>query len=323
MLGPAALSACAPDLRSIVRRLLERLRWWRLHAMLRRVRATGAAPTADSLLEGRLMFEEVGRKQGKPPGATITDDVANGVPVQWLDFSEGAPGPTVLYVHGGAYCMGSIVASRHSAATHLRAARARGLVVDYRLSPEDPHPSALEDLDAVWRWLLGHEAADNIVVLGESAGGGLTISALTRWRDAGMRLPAAAVTISAWADLGLTGASYTSNRERDLHLDARLLEVAADAHIGTTPVDDPHLSPIHADLRGLPPLLLAVGTEEVVWDDTMTLHRNAVDAGVDARLLIGEGQPHCWTGYADIHRPAREAVREIATFVRGRTELPR
>ncbi|MFT5222632.1 MAG: monoterpene epsilon-lactone hydrolase [Glaciecola sp.] len=265
------------------------------------------------------MFEGVGELLGDPPGAILRDGRAGDVPVQWLDFPEhdmGSDAPIVFYVHGGAYAMGSIVASRHAAATHIRALGGSGLVVGYRLAPEHPFPAAVDDVCMAWNWLLDEVDPARVVALGESAGGGLLIAAMTRLRDQGTPLPAAAVTVSAWANLSNNTPSYTQNRRRDLALNPALLEHAAQAYAGATERTHPEMSPVHGDLAGLPPLLLAVGTDEVVWDDTIELHRRAVKAGVNARLLIGERQLHCWTGYTDMLPAARDAVRQIADFGR-------
>lgn len=294
-----------------------RSRRWerRLHWQLWRKRRFGAAPTHERLLEGRLEFDQVGAMMGPPTGAVITDVDADGVSAQWLDFRNGHGGPVIFYVHGGAYAMGSIVASRHAAANHARRAGALCLVVQYRLSPEHPWPAGLDDVERAWHWLLRHHEAQDIVALGESAGGGMLIALLTRLRDTGSGLPAAAVTVSAWADLGLAAASYRQRRRRDLALDVRLLQLAADAYLDGADPSDPDVSPVHADLHGLPPLLLAVGTEEVVWDDTQTIARRAEDAGVEVEVLVGRRQIHCWPGYAETVLAAREASERIASFI--------
>ncbi len=302
---------------------LGRLRHRRLLRTLRGVRRHGPAPDAASLLRGREDFEAIGELQGPPEGARLDDDDADGVPVQWLDRRPGTPGPTagagpqLFYVHGGAYAMGSIVASRHAADTFVASTGALGLVVEYRLAPEHPYPAALDDVERAWHWLVARRDPTSVVLVGESAGGGLALALLARLRDAGAPMPAGAVTLSAWADLALAGDSYRERRDRDLALDVRLLEQAAHAYVGDADATQPDVSPVHADPAGLPPLLLVVGTEEVVLDDTLRFHERALAAGVDARLLVGEGQIHCFTGYARDGLPAaREAVEHVAAFVR-------
>ncbi len=303
------------------RDLLGRWRHRRFRSTLRRVRHRDPAPTAATLLRGREQFEDMGVLMGAPAGAPITDAMAGDVPVQWIDRRGSGrdpldgDGPVVFYAHGGAYAMGSIVASRHALDPYLRQLDALGLSVQYRLAPEHPWPAGLDDLETAWHWLVERVDPRRVFAIGESAGGGLLLSLLTRLRDQGAPLPAAAVTISAWANLAMDTPSYVQRRDRDLALDVRLLRHAADAYLaGGADPSDPTVSPVHADLSGLPPLLLVVGTEEVVWDDSMALHQRALDAGVEARLLVGDGQLHCFTGYADHLPAAREAVQHVTAF---------
>ncbi|HAJ36252.1 MAG TPA: hypothetical protein DCL15_11215, partial [Chloroflexi bacterium] len=214
---------------------------------------------------------------------------------EWLTPPHVDARRVVLYLHGGGYVSGS-PATHLAVTTQLaQAAGARLFALDYRLAPEHPFPAALEDAWAVYWWLLTeeHVAPAQIVVAGDSAGGGLTLALLLALRDAGMPLPAGAVGLSPWLDLTLSGATLTANAATD-YLNRDILRASAQMYSQGHVLDDPLLSPLYADLRGLPPLLLQAGGAEMLLDDSRRFAMRAHAAGVDVKLAIFPHMVHVW-----------------------------
>ncbi len=243
---------------------------------------------------------------------------AGGVPAEWIGRGDA---PVVVYVHGGGYCIGSL-ATHRPMLTHLAAAAGgRVLAVDYRLAPEHPFPAALDDALAAYRWVLasGVEAA-RVVVAGDSAGGGLTLATLVALRDAGDPLPAAGVCLSPWADLTQSGATMAEKADVDPMVRAEDLHRWAAAYAGEGG-DPAHigLSPLFADLTGLPPLLVEVGTAEVLLDDARRVAERARAAGVDVTVYEGEDLIHVWHFFAGAMPEADEGIARVAAFVREHT----
>ena len=239
---------------------------------------------------------------------------AGGVPAEWIGTGDG---PVVVYVHGGGYCIGSL-GSHRSMLTHLASAVAgRVLAVDYRLAPEHPFPAALDDACAAYRWVFaGGADPARVVIAGDSAGGGLTLAALVALRDAGDPLPAAGVCLSPWADLTQSGATMSEKADADPMVHAEDLARWAAAYAGSAhETGSPGLSPLFADLAGLPPLLVEVGTAEVLLDDARRLAERARAAGVDVTLFEGEDLIHVWHFFAGAVPEADEGIDRIARFI--------
>lgn len=266
----------------------------------------------------RAELEAAGERLPVPRSARITA-VRAAVPAEWVvdERAEPGSGRVVLHLHGGAYTMGSPRTHRGLAAALSRVSRAPVLVPDYRLAPEHVFPAALDDAEAVYRWLLEHHGADpaGIVVSGDSAGGGLGLALLVRLRDAGLPLPAGYVGISPWTDLAGTGGSVQELAAIDPWLTAGLLRPAAAVYAGDTPLDDPLVSPLYADLAGLPPLLVHVGGHEILRDDARRLVARARAAGVAASVGKFPGLWHVFHVFPGVPE-ARDALREIGGFIR-------
>jgi phosphinothricin tripeptide acetyl hydrolase len=225
----------------------------------------------------------------------------------------------VLYLHGGGYVIGSPRSHRHLAAAIAGAAGASALLLDYRLAPEHPFPAAVEDATAAYRWLLDQATApERIVIAGDSAGGGLTVATLLALREARVPLPAGGVCISPWVDLTCSGASYRTMAAADPIVRRAGVEEMARAYLGATPPRTPLASPLFADLRGLPPLLIHVGSDEVLLDDAVQLAERAKAAGVDATLEIYDRMIHVWHWFLPMLDEAQTAVEAIGRFVRSR-----
>lgn len=256
--------------------------------------------------------------------------IADGVVSEELD-AGGAPavrfsGPgtdasrAVLYFHGGGYCTGAI-ATHHAITSRLAlAAGCPVIALDYRLAPEHPFPAPVEDAVAAWRWLLdGGLDPARAAFSGDSAGGGLTIAAMLAAREAGLPLPAAGVPISPWVDLTGEFGWGTADAAVDPMVRHGDLHQMTAAYIQGGDPRHPHAGPIHGDLAGLPPLLIQVGTAEILLPDSEVLAQKARQAGVDVTLEIEQGAPHVWHHFAPRLPEAVAAIDRIGAFVRRHT----
>jgi acetyl esterase/lipase len=239
---------------------------------------------------------------------------ADRVPAQWIRWPGGSD-RVLLYLHGGAYCLGSVHTHRELMGRMAQATGCRVLALDYRLAPEHPFPAGLEDLLAAYGWLLaqGIDPAQ-IFLAGDSAGGGLTVAGLLALRDAGMPLPGGGICLSPWVDLTLSGASIQERAKADPILDPASLARYAAAYAGETPLTAPLLSPLYAALHGLPPLLIQVGADEILLDDALGLARKAREAGVDVTLQVWPGLFHVFQTVAFLPE-TRQALEGAARFV--------
>ncbi len=225
----------------------------------------------------------------------------------------------ILYFHGGGYATGSIAAHRGIVAKFVRAAGVPALLFDYRLAPEHPFPAAVDDAVAAYRYLLaqGVEAA-HIVFIGDSAGGGLALATLLALRVQGLPLPVGAAVMSPWTDVTNSGASWVSNAQADPLTWKESQVVFAAYYAGEHDPADPLISPLFGDLHGLPPLLIYVGGDETLLDDSTRFAAKAQAAGVQVTLHIGAGLFHCYPACAPLFPEATQALAEIGQFVRER-----
>jgi monoterpene epsilon-lactone hydrolase len=246
---------------------------------------------------------------------------ASGVKAEWITADNAAPDRVVLYLHGGGYIMGSIETHRELVARLSKAAAARGLALDYRLAPENPFPAAVDDAIAAYRWLLaqGYQPG-RIVIAGDSAGGGLTVSTLLALRDLGIAAPAAGVCISPWVDFEAEGESMASRAAQDPLVSRDAILSLAKMYVGEHGnLREPLAAPINAALENLPPLFIQVGNAETLLDDSTRLADRAEEAGVDVTLQIWDEMPHVWHLAAPVLPEGQEAIEKIGEFVRGRT----
>lgn len=222
----------------------------------------------------------------------------------------------LLYLHGGAYVVGTSQGYRGLAAELARAARATVFAIDYRLAPEHPFPAAVDDAIAAYRGLLDQGfSPSGIAVAGDSAGGGLAIAALVALRDAGLPMPAAALTLSPWVDLGCSGGTITSKAAVDPSLTGEALRAMAAHYLQKAPANAALASPLHADLSGLPPLLIQVGSSEILLDDAVRLASVAGAAGVATRLDIWPEMVHVWHAFAFMLTAGRRAIADAGAFL--------
>ncbi|MBN1933202.1 MAG: alpha/beta hydrolase [Anaerolineae bacterium] len=235
---------------------------------------------------------------------------AAGVPAEWIE-APGAGGRVLLYLHGGAFCLGSIASSREWIARLAQATKMRALAIDYRLAPEYPYPAALDDARTAYLWLLKAAIKPaQLILAGDSAGGGLALSTLVGLRDAGYPLPAGAICISPWTDLALSGGSIRDRARIDPILSPADLDTYAAQYAGGRARTEPLLSPLYADLHALPPLLIQVGTNEILLDDAARCAGKAQAAGVDVTLETWDGMFHVFQMFPFLP----ETKRALATM---------
>lgn len=257
--------------------------------------------------------------------APLADDItyeatdAGGVPAEWAVASGARPDHVVLYLHGGGYVIGSVRTHRQIAGNISRAAGARVLSLDYRLAPEHPHPAAVDDAAAAYRHLLDESIApQRLAIAGDSAGGGLTAAALIALRDAALPLPAAGVMISPWLDLTQSGESMVSKAGADPMVQREGLQKMADAYVAGADPRAATISPLFAELSGLPPLLVQVGTAETLLDDSTRFAERARTAGIAVDLEVWDDMIHVWHAFALVLPEARQATERIGQFLRQR-----
>jgi monoterpene epsilon-lactone hydrolase len=244
----------------------------------------------------------------------------NGIPGEWVSTPGVVEYRVMLYLHGGGYIMGSINTARPLISWITRAARTKTLAIEYRLAPENPFPAAIEDSVAAYRWLLSTSVDPaRLIIAGDSAGGGLTVATLLALRDAGLPLPAAGVCMSPWVDMEATGESMRTKADVDPMITREGTLQGAKAYLGDKDPRTPLASPIHADLKGLPPLLIHVGTAETLLDDSIRLAAHGNAAGVNVILEPWEDMIHVWHSFAPILPEARQAIKRIGEFIQKQT----
>ena len=273
--------------------------------------------TLPSLEELRAGMDLLIQTLPAPDGTAVTPVDAGGVPAEWVASARAGEKHVVIHLHGGGYCIGSAASIRNFAGRVSAAAEARVLSVDYRLAPEHPFPAAVSDAVAAYRWVLAQGISPSRISLsGESAGGGLAVALLVALRDAGDPLPACAVPISPWVDMENSGEMSEIARAQDL-LRIEHIELFARTYLNGSDPRDPLASPLHADLSGLPPLLVLVGGREILLDDARRLTLRAQEAGVDCTLRIVPEMIHFWNLFGPLFPEAALASEDVAEFVRS------
>jgi monoterpene epsilon-lactone hydrolase len=268
--------------------------------------------------EQRAIFEKMIASIPLPGDVVATTGTLGGVPVVHVGVAGVESDDVIFYLHGGAYCIGSAAASVGLASDVVRRAGAPAVSVDYRLAPENPFPAAVDDAVAAYRALLETVPASRVAFVGESAGGGLTAATLVALKAAGLPQPSCAVMFSPWADLTLSGDSMTSKADVDPALTPAGLRLRAADYAGGRPAADPLVSPVFADLTGLPPLLIQAGSHEILLDDATRLAARAAAADVQVRLEVTPGVPHVFQAFAALLDEASAALDSAGVFIRAR-----
>jgi len=266
-------------------------------------RASMAAMTADPQLPDGVEFEK-----------TLAADV----PVEWVALPASDPTKTVLYLHGGGYVLGSIDTHKGLGSRIAEAAGTRALMVEYRLAPETPFPGAVEDATTAYRFLLDQGVApEQIVIGGDSAGGGLTLATLVSLKEQGQPLPGAAFALSPWVDLEGLGDSMQTRAAADPMVQKEGLVRMGSLYLADADPKTPLAAPLHADLSGLPPILIQVGTAETLLDDSIRIAERLRAAGVAVELQQYEDLIHVFQAFAPIVPESLEAIAKIGAFVKS------
>jgi acetyl esterase/lipase len=251
-----------------------------------------------------------------PAGVRAEAGTLGGVKVEWIVPDGAASAPVLFHLHGGGYVMGTPAGSRAFTTEFALRTKARVVSIDYRLAPEHPYPAAVDDAVAAYGALLATGISPKrIAIGGESAGGGLTVATLLAARDKGLAMPACAYAISPWTDLTCEARTFDTKAAVDPLLTRKSLKDMGDAYIAAGDPRAPYASPNFGDLKGLPPLLIHVGSEEVLLDDSVVLHRRAEAAGMKTQIKIAEPMIHVWHMFHAILPEGGEAIGEIADFV--------
>jgi acetyl esterase/lipase len=292
-----------------------------LELVIQKLRSFGERGQALGTIDGfRLAFEEMMSQLALDGDITCQRVGAGGVPAEWIAAPGAAEDRVLLYLHGGGYVIGSMRGYRVFLSRLSRTSGGRVLGLEYRLAPENPFPAAVEDAVAGYRWLLSQGVDPRrIAIGGDSAGGGLTVATLVALRYLGEPMPAAGVCISPWVDLEGTGDSMSSKAELDPIVQREMLQFMARMYLGDRGQHTPLASPLHADLRGLPPLLILVGTAETLLDDSTRLAERATAAGVAVELEVWDDMVHVWPIFAPILPEGQRAIERIGQFIRRHT----
>lgn len=271
--------------------------------------------------ETRALYDAIGGAFPLDAAVKAAPATIDAVPGEWTTAPGAADDRAILYLHGGGYVIGSILSHRHLAAELGRAAGARSLAIDYRLAPEHPFPAAVDDALAAYRHLLDAGfAPDKIAVAGDSAGGGLAVATLLAARAAGLPQPACGFCISPWIDLEGLGGSMASKAAEDPMVQRDRLADMASAYLGKTDAKTPLAAPLHADFKGLAPLLIHVGSAETLLDDSVRLAALAGAAEVPVRLEVWPEMIHVWHFFHPMLADGRKAIAAAGAFIRERMD---
>lgn len=262
----------------------------------------------------RLAHVSRSKIQRRFPRVSFGDHTAGQVPIESVCAVE-SPARIVLYLHGGAFFMGSPASYRSRALRLSYRWNAQIFVPDYRLAPEHPYPAALDDALAAWQLVSGVRPGTPMLFAGDSAGGGLCLSLLVKLRDAGMAMPRGAILFSPWTDLAVSGASVDGNRDRDLWFTRRHLEIWSAYYAAAADRRSPHVSPVFADLSGLPPLMLLAGEDELLLDDALRVRDAAERVGTRVRVHVGRGMQHDWPLALPWLDESRRAWSAVSAFI--------
>jgi epsilon-lactone hydrolase len=274
--------------------------------------------------EARPVFDELIARTPAALNVSYEAATVGGVPGWWCRPSDAIEGAAILYLHGGAYILGSAAAYRDFAGQIAARAKAAAFIADYRLAPEHRFPSAVDDAIAAYQGLSA-DSYSRLALVGDSAGGGLALSLLlltTAASKTGSVLqPAAAAVMSPWTDLALTGDSIATRSSADPLITRDALEKAAQLYLGEQDLYDPQASPLYGDLTGLPPVRLHVGEDEILLDDSRRFAERIGIAGGSAQLHVWQGMVHVFPSNLELLQAAREALDDIGEFLRSYLEL--
>jgi len=286
------------------------------------IAAMGANPQMP-LDEMRALLGHMGDVAGEPGGVDYIETDAGGVPALWAVPKGCAQDRVLLCSHGGGFVTGSMFTHRKVYAHVAKAVGCRALIVDYGLAPEHIHPGPVDDMVKAYRWLLDQGITpDHIALIGDSAGGGLAITTLLRAREKGLKLPAATMPLSPWVDMDASGATFETNKDRDVLVSRDIISGMAATFLGENGNRrDPHVNPLHGDLRGLPPVYIQVGSYETLLDDSNRLAEALRKADVQVKLDVYPEMQHVFHFLAGTAPEADQAIAQLAAWVRPKLGL--
>lgn len=267
-----------------------------------------------SITEQRARQERSARFFRLPKQVRSQVIAVNGIASEWIDSLYSNSG-TILYLHGGAYALGSVNSHRELIARLVISTKCSALAINYRLAPEHPYPAALEDTISAYKWILSKGInPSRVVIAGDSAGGGLAIAALIALRDEGILLPAGAFCFSPWLDLTLRGDSANKNQKLDPILSSVILQEYANNYISGNKATNPLISPIFANLKNLPPILIQSGKNEILLDDTLRFCEKALQAGIAIQWKIWDDMFHVFQLFSFLPE-TQKSLEQVSAFV--------
>jgi acetyl esterase/lipase len=267
----------------------------------------------------RSGWDAMSKRARTASGVVMTQETLAGMYCEWLTPTESEPGKVLLYFHGGAYLMGSCATHRKLVSYVARACRVRALMIEYRLAPEHPFPAAVDDAMAAYNALIeqGYSGAD-ILVAGDSAGGGLTMALLLSLRDAAQELPAGALLLSPWLDLTSSGESARTRADQDPWFKADDMPYVAAYYCKDEELELPLVSPVFADVAGLPPVYIQVGDDEILLSDSTRITEKLERADCEVTLEVWPKMWHVFQVFVGLMPESRAAIEKTVPFVRER-----
>lgn len=251
-----------------------------------------------------------------PEGVSLLPAADTPVYAEWVVPEHSDPGKAILYFHGGGFVMGNARSHRGIVSGFMKRLGCRALVFDYSLAPEHPAPAAVNDSAAMYRWLLGQGFQPrNIVFAGDSGGGGVELATLLKLKDDADPMPAACVAFSPCTDMTISGESHKTRAKADPCTPKGMTETYLGYYVGGGDPKHPYASPLFGELSGLPPLMLQVGNDETLRDDSTRFAKRAQEAGVEVHLHVWKGMFHCFPLLAPMFREATEALEEVCAFI--------
>ncbi|MFX1273784.1 MAG: alpha/beta hydrolase [Promethearchaeota archaeon] len=287
----------------------------RIYKVLSGRKKVGYTPTLE---EQRANLDLIAAMAKKDDDMQINQIDAGGCPAEWISTNDSTENRAVLYLHGGGYVAGGPHTHRGIATRLSRLIKGRTLLLDYRLAPENPFPAGLEDCINAYKWLINSEgiAPKNIIIAGDSSGGGLTIATQLKLKEENIPLPRITICISPWIDLTLTSNAFKNNAEIDPFLTPELLISASKWYYGENDPKDPFITTLYGALQGLPPILITVGTQELLYDDAVHLAERAKEAGVEVVLEIFKDMIHVFQAFIGFFPEAQEGMDKIGEFIK-------
>ncbi len=274
-------------------------------------------PETVNLKTARERLDLLGRFVPVASGVKVERTEVTGLDAEWLRPRQSTPGKALLFLHGGAYVLGSCHSHRHMVSYLAREGHVDALLPEYRLSPEDRFPAAVDDAVACFRWLIsqGYDA-DDIIVAGDSAGGGLCVAMMLALRDSGGPMPKAAFLLSPWLDLSASGESIETRRDRDPWFKPEDMPVAASFYCDEDEVRDPLVSPVYAEMHDMPQTFVQVGDHEILLSDATRLVEGIRAAGGEAEIEVFRDMWHVFQAFLLVVPEARDAIRTLGKQMR-------